>query len=181
MGRDKALIEIDSQPLWRRQVALLQATAPQEILLSCAEDRPIGSGEYRLIADQEDALGPLSGITAALEVCPSELLLVLAVDLPRMTIHFLQSIVEHAKQRRRGVVPALRGRSEPLVAVYPRSALEQARTCLRERSLKLTVLTERLIAEGLTETLEVSAENAPAFENWNSPEDVSAERPSRSR
>ena len=79
MGRDKALLEIDGEPLWRRQLATLRRLSPEQLMIS----GPPRDGEYEAVADEIENAGPLAGVAAALRKCTSPLLVVLAVDLPR--------------------------------------------------------------------------------------------------
>ena len=61
MGRDKALLEIDGEPLWRRQLATLRALEPEQLMVS---GPPRGEGET--VADEIEDAGPLGGVAAAL-------------------------------------------------------------------------------------------------------------------
>src|SRR5450755_2580773 len=64
------------------------------------------------------SVGPLSGVAAALRECTTSHLLVLAIDLPRMTAAFLQSLVD-LRSENCGAVPKRSGFFEPLAAIYP--------------------------------------------------------------
>src|SRR4051812_7329223 len=84
MGRDKASLEVDGVPLWRRQRDLLAAAGASEIFLSVRPDQiwardALASGGFA--AELHDAMpsaGPLSGFTAALERTTHSHLAVLA-------------------------------------------------------------------------------------------------------
>ncbi|HEX3817495.1 MAG TPA: molybdenum cofactor guanylyltransferase, partial [Chthoniobacterales bacterium] len=115
MGRDKALLEYEGEALWRRQEATLRQLEPEEVLIS----GPPRDGRLT-IADEFGNTGPLSGIATALRRCSAPLLVVLAVDLPRMTSEFLRSLLalsDHGK----GVVPRCEKFFEPLAAIYPKA------------------------------------------------------------
>ena len=81
MGRDKALLEIDGQPLWRRQRAVLEALAPEEIFLSVRPEQAWArDGKFSaLLFDDLPNAGPISGLTAALERTTHAHVIVLAV------------------------------------------------------------------------------------------------------
>src|SRR2546428_9892635 len=82
MGRDKAGIVLDGIPLWQRQFEILRELRPHEIFIS-GPPRKEWSG-LEVVADETPDAGPLAGLVASLRRCRSPLLLVLAVDLPRM-------------------------------------------------------------------------------------------------
>jgi len=105
---------------------------------------------FPVLYDLEPGLGPLAGIERGLRECASPLLLVLAVDLPRITTRFLRKLQAHCDYLT-GVVPSVRGQLEPLAAIYPRrchvlaaalytglyhSARDFARACLREHAVR---------------------------------------------
>lgn len=72
-----------------------------------------------MLFDLEQGFGPLGGIERALHECQSPLLLVLAVDLPGMTLAFLHKLTARC-DRLTGVIPKLNGELEPLAAIYPK-------------------------------------------------------------
>jgi molybdopterin-guanine dinucleotide biosynthesis protein A len=124
-----------------------------------------------VLLDLQPGLGPLSGIERGLHHCTFPLLLVMAVDMPRMTTGCLQKLVARCDDLT-GVVPQWQGRMEPLIAVYPkrchffafnrilrgsRAAHDFAADCLQERAVK---------------RWKVPASDAPYFANWNQPDDV---------
>src|SRR3984893_9307569 len=89
MGRDKAFLEIDSVPLWRRQLQILREVSPLEVFLAGpTQSEWIESGLETVVDAKIDA-GPLGGLVAVLRRCKHTRLLVLAVDLPNMTSAFL--------------------------------------------------------------------------------------------
>src|SRR5476651_1092157 len=85
MGSDKALLSLPGSDLllWQRQVRVLEELKPEEIFWSGAA-RPGLPENLRLIADEVENAGPLAGISACLNLLESDLLVVLAIDLPRM-------------------------------------------------------------------------------------------------
>jgi molybdopterin-guanine dinucleotide biosynthesis protein A len=167
MGRDKAGIVLDGQPLWQRQLATLRATAPRELWISGHPDGPYAGAGVEVVPDDAPGLGPLGGIVTALRRMQCERLLVLAIDLPAMTPVFLRGLLGTS-----GVVPILDGRFEPLAAVYPRSIRTLAEECLatQERSM------QRFVRAGIDRRLliphAVSEDERPLFRNVNSPSDL---------
>lgn len=166
MGRDKALLEIDGEPLWRRQLATLRALAPEQLLVA---GPPRGEGES--IADAIAGAGPLGGIAAALGHCRAPLLVVLAVDLPQMTTAFLRGLLALAETGK-GVVPRGDRFFEPLAAVYPASATPLAHAHLRRGDYSLQNFVAAAIAQDLVVARGLAAEEAALFTNLNSPADL---------
>ena len=169
MGQDKALLEIDHVPLWRRQIETLRALSPDEIFISgprFAEWR-----DFEIVADVQPNAGPLGGIAAALQRCRSDFLVVLAVDMPRMNAAFLRSMLDDcvAANDGRGIVPKSRGGYEPLAAVYPKSSLPVARGCIEEQCYKLQQFVRRAIDGGLMRERKVTPNEEPLFSNLNTP------------
>ena len=84
------------------------------------------------VADECPGAGPLAGITAALDRSRRAGVVVLACDLPMVRSSTLVRIAALGIANRR--VVAVRGRAgwEPLLAFYPRTALQQLRSGLRE-------------------------------------------------
>ena len=174
MGRDKALLPLpDGRLLWQRQLAVLRELDPAELFIS-GPPRPDFPGEIPLLTDAAPGLGPLAGIAEALTVMRSPLLVVLAVDLPRMTTGFLRELIR-AGNDGCGVVPQ-RDRSaggfyEPLGAVYPREALPYARHRLAGDDLSLQGFVRELVAAALVQPWPLDAATAlGCFANWNTPE-----------
>jgi molybdopterin-guanine dinucleotide biosynthesis protein A len=173
MGRDKAALLVDGEPLWQRQLNTLRGTQPAEVFISGPVGGPYGSAGVRIVPDAEPLLGPLGGITAALKACATEWLLVLAVDLPHMRGDYLLRMVRVATQGDTGIIPVIEGgKLEPLGAVYPKRALAVAEARRSANQLKLADFISDLEARGWMQRMDVSAEEASYFTNWNSPEDV---------
>ncbi len=172
MGRDKAALPVNGRPLWRRQLAVLAATDAGEIFISGKSDGPWADDGLTVIPDESPDCGPLGGLTAALRHCGSPWLLVLAVDMPKMTPSFLRQLAEKVESSHRGIVPTLRGFPEPLAAIYPKRALSFAEAALRGGQLKLEHLIRALESAGLVQTSPVPAREARLFTNWNTPGDA---------
>ena len=154
MGTDKAFLMIDGEPLWRRQVRMLEELQPQELFLA-GPQRPEWS-DYTVITDERPHAGPVPVVASALRLCATPLLLVLAVDLPRMTADYLRTLLD-------GAVP----RGQPLCAVYPREAAPLADNCE-----SMQQFASRCAAAGLVRLLDVSPADEHLFFNLNTPADL---------
>lgn len=174
MGRDKVFLPVEwegkSVPLWNRQLSILKSVAPGELVISGPRKEGY-SASIPVYADEWYGAGPLGGIATCLNRASNALLLVLAIDLPRVQPSFLLSLLAGTVAAR-GIVPILNGCFEPLVAVYPKTALELAVAQLRKRDYVLQHFVELLLEHCLVTAYEVEASEEYQLENWNRPEDV---------
>ena len=125
-GQDKAAVEIDEEPLLLRTVGVLQAVI-DTVFVSIREDQGDDRlrHQFRLIVDQNDSLGPASGIIAAHNSRPDAAWLVVACDMPLLNADGIQYLIEARNSRR--AATAYRnpedGLPEPLCAIYEPATL----------------------------------------------------------
>ncbi len=170
MGRDKAWVESAGKPLIQLAVEKVRELGIQEIFISGRADGDYSALHLPVLYDLEPGFGPLGGIERGLRHCSQPLLLVLAVDLPQMSVAFLRKLVTQC-DRLTGAVPRLRSDLEPLAAIYPKrchafafSAITKSQhaahdfvtACVRERAIRL---------------MSVSPSDGRHFANWNRPSD----------
>jgi len=175
MGRDKAFIEIDGVPLWQRQLRILERLAPAEIFLAASPRPEWNDGDYAIIADAQANCGPLGGLVTALQRSSTTHLLALAVDVPNITRHYLQSLLELCSHGK-GVVPVT-DRYEPLVAVYQKHSLRIAEQFLADGYYSLQEFVSRCVAEDLLLEHRVAPADAALFQNVNTPADLAVIAP----
>lgn len=169
MGTDKRLIEIGGEPLWQRQLAVLQELKPAELLIS-GEPHPRWPHYVKVIPDAKPGQGPLGALHALLSAASCDRLLVLAVDLPRMTSTLLATLLDATDAP--GIVPSRDGRFEPLCAVYPRTCAPLAATLLREGDLSMHALVQNAIRANLLRPLQIAPHQTPLLTNLNTPADL---------
>jgi molybdopterin-guanine dinucleotide biosynthesis protein A len=168
MGRDKAFLKLEGEPLWHRQVATLRALSPEQLLI--AGPRREEWTAFEVIADQIVEAGPLAGVAAALRRCTAPHLVVLAVDLPMVTADFLRALLELCREEQ-GVVPTTPGAAEPLAAIYPIAAFPLATRALRRGEFAMQKFLRDAIAQGLMREREILPEEMELFANLNTPAD----------
>ena len=171
MGRDKAWLEVGGRPLVLRQIELVRRLKPRRLYLSGNSDGPLAGLGLPVLADAFQQSGPLAGIERALLQAKDVPLLVLAVDMPHMSLRCLRYLMRHCAQWR-GAVPQLDGRLEPLAAVYPAAAWRLAHACLSENCLCVQSFAEICHADKLVTFFEWPAASRECLSNWNRPEDV---------
>jgi len=171
MGSDKAFLEFNGRTLLARALDLLQRLTPEVYIVGpAAKFAACGP----VIEDIYTGRGPLAAIHAALSSSPTELNLMLAVDLPFVTASLLRFIVECAQAADAMVtVPRIAGGYQPLCAVYRRDFGSLAQAALESGHNKI----DALFSAAKTRVLEESelrrfAFEAGMFENLNTPEDL---------
>ena len=170
MGRDKAWLDCDGQPLIQRQIELVQRLQPVEIFISARPGKAFDSLGRPVVPDNFPDQGPLAGMESALGVMQTPMLLALAVDLPRMQERTLRRIA--ARCQNCGGVPCFHGTAEPLAALYPKAAHSIATELLRDQQNSVTLFARRCLDLGLVVFHDLPVALRADFANWNSPADV---------
>ncbi|MEJ0000551.1 MAG: molybdenum cofactor guanylyltransferase, partial [Verrucomicrobiota bacterium] len=170
MGRDKALLPLPGgEALWQRQLGVLEALRPKTIFWSGAP-RPGLPAEIVPVTDAVPSAGPLAGVSACLDALTTDLLVVLAIDLPRMDAAYLKSLAKRCSPVR-GVVPQRGEFFEPLAAVYPRVVADLAADRLRQGRYAMQDFVREALRRELVDIVPVSAKDEGKFANVNTPED----------
>jgi molybdopterin-guanine dinucleotide biosynthesis protein A len=171
MGRDKATLEFDGQPLWQRQLQILRDLVPEKIFVS-ARTQPLWLPEdAALLLDDPPSRGPLSGLTKALEQMQTTHLVALAVDMPFMTAEQLHVLCTLAREGCGGV-PTIGERAEPLAAVYSRESAPDFAAALAGRDFSLQTLVRKLAAAGKVRMFPVSPKDEHFYRSVNEPGDL---------
>jgi molybdopterin-guanine dinucleotide biosynthesis protein A len=174
LGRDKALVRVDGQPLvaWL-SARLAQVLSPVVVVV----DRP---ARYALavpqVTDAYSGLGPLGGLATGLEALDAPAAFACACDMPLLR----PALVELLCAELDGydvAVPERAGRLEPLCAVYARSCLSAALRLLQQRQLRVGGLAEAVHARVLKEEEWRAADpEGDSFLNVNTAADLAALR-----
>lgn len=170
MGRDKATIEFDKQPLWKRQLQILRGLGPERILVSARLKPSWLPADGEFLQDDPPSRGPLSGLTKALTAMRTTHLLALAVDMPFMTSEQLGHFCNLAETSR-GIVPVIGDRAEPLAAVYPVEVSSEFSAALAGSDFSLQSLIRTLVVAGKVQPWPVLEEDEHFFLSVNEPDD----------
>jgi molybdopterin-guanine dinucleotide biosynthesis protein A len=174
MGRDKAFVEFESQTLLTRTLDLARSV-PCDV--GIVGDLEKFAAFAPVVEDIFRDRGPLGGIHAALRVSQTELNLMLAVDMPFVSVRFLKYLISQARSAPEAavVVPRAGGRWQPLCATYHREFADAAETALLAGQNKIDLLfaatATRVIEE---EELKRSGFSPDIFRNLNTPEELEA-------
>lgn len=168
-GQDKATFVWNGKPLWQRQLDILRAVEPEQILVSARTDLPWRPNDIVFVPDETPSRGPLSGLAAAFATMRGSHLLALAIDLPFMTSDWLRSLVSLTEECC-GIIPITGGREQPLAAIYPAEAADTFVRRSREGSdWSLKGATRELTRMGLIRELTIQPDEWQLFDNLNRP------------
>jgi molybdenum cofactor guanylyltransferase len=171
-GQDKATFLFEGRPLWERQLGILRAVEPDQILVSARTDPPWRPGDIVFVPDEAPLRGPISGLAAAFGAMKGSHLLALAVDMPSMTEDYLLSLAGRVTPGC-GVVPIVNGEPEPLAAIYPREAAAiVAEVIVKNSDLSLRGLISKLLHAEQVRPISVTPNELILFQNINEPRDV---------
>jgi molybdopterin-guanine dinucleotide biosynthesis protein A len=167
MGRDKALVQVEGEPLWKRQVGVLEkAGAERVVLIRRREQPPVGYPDchFDVFADS----GPLAGIHAALGIGGHERVAVLAVDMPGIDAAWFEWL-QGSCGPGVGAVAGHGSLLEPLAAFYPAKALTEVSARLARRELSLQGLARGLAAAGMMSVVTLPSGYAGRVASLNEP------------
>jgi len=168
MGRDKATMEWDGEPLWRRQLELLRGLSPDKVFVSVRSEPGWVPDDVEALVDDPPSRGPLSGLTKALATMQTTHLIALAVDMPFITSDEIRDLWRHAEAGS-GVVPMIGERAEPLTAVYPAEAAADFQAALTGSDFSLQPIVRALAEVGKVKLWSVSEKRANLYRSVNEP------------
>ncbi len=175
MGRDKRAAALGDRPLLHIAVDLV-ASISDEVIVSCrrdnAPDKVLLAGRSVELAFDERDGGPLAGLEAALAAARHELVVVVPVDMPRLTAPVLTALVEAAQGRpaAQGAVFIVESEVLPFPAAYRRSILPIVAEQLDASALRIHDLLKRL--DLMCVPLPLGMEVGRSFLNVNVPADL---------
>jgi len=171
MGSDKALLCPTGEPLWARQLNLLRELSPRQLWVS-ARTAPIWCPTgVEIVLDSAPSCGPLSGICACLNRLQTTHLIVLAIDLPRMTADHLRRLLGMVYPTQ-SLIPFNGNFFEALCGIYCKTATPFAANALISPHKSLQGLAQLLLQEKLGSAYTLSTEELVLYMNLNRPEDL---------
>ena len=147
MGRDKALLPYQGTTLVQYVARAVQAAAGAVALVGDpARYSALGYPVYR---DKFPGCGPLGGVYTALDISSTDWNLIVACDMPAVSVEVLESLIEGANGSGANCVVATGpgGEPEPLLAVYHRRCLPLLERAIREKWFKMKELVTALGAQ----------------------------------
>lgn len=138
LGRDKAVDEIGGQSLIQRVIDRLSSLGNEIIVVTSSSDQ-LPELELRRVVDIYPGMGALGGIYSGLKVATSYHSLVVACDMPFLSIALLRYLIELSP----GfdiVIPRVGRLVEPLHAIYSKNCLATIEAMMQKGNLKISEL-----------------------------------------
>ncbi len=164
MGRDKALLAYRESTLVEYVAgAVLEAAGSVAIIGDLDRYGKLGHRVYR---DKVPGCGPLGGIYTALTVSAAGWNLVVACDMPGISVEALHRLIDRDAEPGRNAVMAAgpSGEPEPLCAAYHRRCLPVLEQAIRDKRFKMRDLVGEL-------QVELRPLEAAVLANVNTPEE----------
>jgi molybdopterin-guanine dinucleotide biosynthesis protein A len=169
-GLDKGDLVIGGRRIIDRQLSVLGHVAEHILIVSNDHHRFRSSG-LRVCADLMPGAGPLGGLYTALVRSPTARTIVVACDLPFLTVSFLRHLVDRVHGAD-AAIPRTADGTEPLCAVYSRTCLEPIRARLERGELRVSALGDAIRVNEIGPAELASFDPAGTmFFNVNTPDD----------
>jgi molybdopterin-guanine dinucleotide biosynthesis protein A/molybdopterin converting factor small subunit len=170
MGRPKALLPFDDEPLIVHIVATLRSLFA-DIVVVAAPGQDLPSMPVMLVRDTVAYQGPVGGISYGLTAAVDEVCFVTSCDSaflnPALIAHLVSEIADYDV-----VVPHWQGRLQPLHAVYRRSVLPLLDAQLARGELRPVYLFDKVRTRRIDEDdIRRFDPEGASFFNMNTPED----------
>lgn len=170
MGRDKALIEVAGDALVLRVGRVLEEVCDRVLVASGQDDRyELG---WEQVPDLAPDAGPLAGILAGLEAADTDLVAVVAVDMPYADARVLQLLADEWMGEA-AVVPLVDERVQPLHGIYATAAAPSLRRLVEAGKRSVVPSLSEVGARVVGEEIWGEADPEGRFaRNVNRPEDL---------
>jgi len=170
MGRPKALLPFDGQPLIVHIVRRLRRLFA-EIVVVAAPDQELPLLPARIVHDELPHQGPVGGIYYGLESTTTDLGFACSCDVPFLNLPLVSYLLSAASNHD-VVVPYWEDRFQPLHAVYRRSVLPLLKRQLQEGKLRPIFLYEKAPTLTVPESeIRRFDPEGLSFMNMNTPDD----------
>ena len=168
MGRAKADLEFGGASLLERVVERVRAAAEEVVLVG----DPLAAMRLKLTSadDWLAGAGPLAGLAGGLAVAPEGLHALVACDLPFVEADVLTRLAALGAGFD-AVVPEVDGRRHPLCALYDRTCMAAAHSCLQDGARRMDDLLARLRVRAVAPHEVPPARLERAVINVNTPEE----------
>lgn len=177
MGSDKGLLKENGQT-WAETAAQKFKSLSLPVILSVNRDQlaaySIYFDEKQLLPDSNAIAvkGPLLGLLSAHLKLPEENFLVLACDVKDMNVALLQNLINQSTEdEREAFVYTSKERPQPLCGVYTSGGLKKIYQRQEAGELKRFSMMHVLNLLN-TKYISISEEDAAAFNNYNSPDQL---------
>lgn len=167
MGKDKALMLIGSKTFWQHLVEIAEE-AGLEVFISCRKDQEnLFRHRLSVIPELFDSIGPMGGILSAMITYPDTAWLVMACDMPEITLATIKTILNERNQTKDATVFQLNNEHiEPLFAIWEPGIQKRMMLSFEEGAYSL----KKILEKSNLHIIDVK-DNLFAFNNINTPDD----------
>ncbi len=173
MGRPKALIELASQTMLDRSIAIAGQVCDEVVLLGQpAFPLPPLAARLRLLSDTPPEIGPLGGLAALLTAAAPDPAILLACDLPNLDAALLYQLLDAIDCSIDAVAfkTSPEAAPEPCCTAFMPSAAKHVDAQITNHDHAL----HRLLTRLRIHTINLSPTDAARLANMNTPADVPA-------
>jgi molybdopterin-guanine dinucleotide biosynthesis protein A len=179
LGQDKrALRLVSARTQLEETVCRVAAVSTDVVVVVDSAPEVYRQLAARVVTDERSGAVPLGGLCAGLVAIRQERALVVACDLPFLSVTVLRSLVEQSDAADLVVPRRADGTLEMLHAIYRKTCLGVARRHLATGQLRLADLVPAILSEGLvvrlideSELIDLDPE-LRSFVNVNTPQDL---------
>ena len=173
MGRAKALLPFDNEPLIAHVVRRLKSWFP-EIIVVAAPDQELPELSAVLVRDEIAYQGPVSGIYHGLKAATKDVCFVTSCDAPFLNFELIDHLLEQISDYD-VVVPFWQERFQPLHAIYRTSVVPLLKEQLERGELRPIFLYDKVRTRKIQEAeIRRLDPEGLSFLNMNSPADYDA-------
>lgn len=173
MGRAKALLPFDNEPLIAHVVRRLKSWFP-EIIVVAAPDQELPELSAVLVRDEIAYQGPVSGIYHGLKAATKNVCFVTSCDAPFLNFELIDHLLEQISDYD-VVVPFWQERFQPLHAIYRTSVVPLLKEQLERGELRPIFLYDKVRTRKIQEAeIRRLDPEGLSFLNMNSPADYDA-------
>ena len=177
-GRPKGLARLGGERIADRALAALRGASTRCLIVANDPDAPGWFPGERVVPDDRTGLGPLGGIETALRAAAGDPVLVVAWDMPFVSVELLRALRRHGEAGAIAVVPVhgAEAWAEPLCAWYSSAVLATCRALLDAGERRAAALFGALSSAATIRDEELARFGDPArmFSSVDSVEDLSA-------
>ena len=173
MGRAKALLPFDNEPLIAHVVRRFKSWFP-EIIVVAAPDQELPELSAVLVRDEIAYQGPVSGIYHGLKAATKDVCFVTSCDAPFLNFELIDHLLEQISDYD-VVVPFWQERFQPLHAIYRTSVVPPLKEQLERGELRPIFLYDKVRTRKIQEAeIRRLDPEGLSFLNMNSPADYDA-------
>lgn len=171
MGTNKALLELNGRRVIEG-IADKLSNITDELIVVTNTFADYEFLQLPMVEDNWKGMGPLAGIEAGLTASNTEHNLIVACDMPFISVELGRYLLT-CLDKSQAAVPVIDGMRHPLFAAYRREVLEEARKSLEKSELRIGHLLKNIDVEIITEDVLASlglANEEQYFFNMNNSE-----------